>query len=703
MNRFVRLALMQLLLIAATLGGTLSMRGLVDPASWLTPTATVLVITSLAVGICRALSRSIWLPTAIGVVVGLVAIGSRYAPGERGLGLLPGRESPGELRALVEQGVIDAAQSAPVLDSAGLGLVITASAVGVYLLAELVAVGARAPAWSGVSLLVPWVPAVTLQPPVGADAFVIAAIGYLGTLAIHSADSEVSQTKSRRTLATVRAGGMAAALAVVVALISAPLVLQLPTGDWEGSGAGGSGATRLNLGLDVSEDLIRGSDETIYTYQASDPETLGPLHAYTLTDFNGVRWQRDDEPADTEPVESGQPLWSGEVPGEATGTLSIEIDDLDQDRLLLPGQPRALTLDGDWAFDSQADEVIGTGPSPLSYTADIYARDLDPERLNEAELDGVADQVDPATLAVPQTGQQQQIQALAQRVADAEQATTPYQQAVAIQDYLRFGSEFSYELEVDEPRTDDAVWDFLGSGRGYCVQFATAMIVMARTLDIPARMAVGYLEGTERPDGSVTVSAQRAHAWPQLYFEGAGWVRFEPTPSSRAGAAPEWAEGLPGRFDNDDELIPENTAPPIEEPLPPDDQPTGVGTESPAQEQQSTNWGWVVGLVVAVLLVVLYLAWGHRRSSRRDIEAVWSQISKAAAPIRPEQANPGETPRRLVQRVALSGEAAQAVEQLLAALEKHRYAPPGGEAPDVEEISRWREHAIAGIRDEAKS
>src|SRR5690606_31594525 len=123
-------------------------------------------------------------------------------------------------------------------------------------------------------------------------------------------------------------------------------------------------------------------------------------------------------------------------------------------------------------------------------------------------------------------------------------------QALALQTYFRDISNFRYDTRVPEARTEDAVWDFLTQRTGYCVQFATAMTIMARTLGVPARIGVGFLPG--RADTSVVgryvVSGRQAHAWPELYFADAGWVRFEPTPATQTGAPPVYADpygGLP--------------------------------------------------------------------------------------------------------------------------------------------------------------
>ena len=65
------------------------------------------------------------------------------------------------------------------------------------------------------------------------------------------------------------------------------------------------------------------------------------------------------------------------------------------------------------------------------------------------------------------------------------------------------------------------------------MQFASTMAVMARTLGIPARVAVGFAPGEKLAKGGYLVGAHDAHAWPELYFQGVGWVRFEPTPLDR--------------------------------------------------------------------------------------------------------------------------------------------------------------------------
>lgn len=108
---------------------------------------------------------------------------------------------------------------------------------------------------------------------------------------------------------------------------------------------------------------------------------------------------------------------------------------------------------------------------------------------------------------------------------------TSYDKALAIQSYLR---RFSYTLDIPQPpENDDVIGYFLFDlQKGYCDYFASAMVVMARAIGIPARLAVGYTSGTYDYDSNYyVITEENAHAWPELYFSSSGWITFEPTSS----------------------------------------------------------------------------------------------------------------------------------------------------------------------------
>jgi hypothetical protein len=107
---------------------------------------------------------------------------------------------------------------------------------------------------------------------------------------------------------------------------------------------------------------------------------------------------------------------------------------------------------------------------------------------------------------------------------------TSYDRAAVLEDYLR---QFPYSLAVPGPPSNrDAVDYFLFDLKtGYCDYYASAMVVMARAAGLPARLVTGYSNGSyDEEQKAFIVRASNAHAWPEIYFPGLGWVQFEPTP-----------------------------------------------------------------------------------------------------------------------------------------------------------------------------
>jgi hypothetical protein len=109
-------------------------------------------------------------------------------------------------------------------------------------------------------------------------------------------------------------------------------------------------------------------------------------------------------------------------------------------------------------------------------------------------------------------------------------AASDYDKVLAIQRRFHAGG-FEYDTDVEIADDADALLTFLTQTKtGFCQQYATAMAVLARELGIPARIAVGYQEGTLQEDGGYLVQTKNAHAWVEVFFEGYGWLQFEPTP-----------------------------------------------------------------------------------------------------------------------------------------------------------------------------
>ncbi len=110
-------------------------------------------------------------------------------------------------------------------------------------------------------------------------------------------------------------------------------------------------------------------------------------------------------------------------------------------------------------------------------------------------------------------------------------AATPYDKAAAITDYLRREITYSPRVPPTPAGRNTLAWFLFDHKAGFCNYYATAEVVMLRAVGVPARLAVGFSEGQATSPGWRTVRQRNAHAWPEAYFPGIGWVEFEPTAS----------------------------------------------------------------------------------------------------------------------------------------------------------------------------
>ncbi|CAM3406474.1 DUF3488 domain-containing protein [Occultella aeris] len=696
--------------LVATLSSTFALARLVDQDVWLRKGILALIIVAGAVLLARRFLRSDLLPTLIGLVVAAFTVAAMFAPGSALLGILPTRASVHELRALVDSGLLAARESTPPISgNVGVGLLVVTGMVVVYLFAELLGVGAGAPAWAALPLLGLWTVPVVIGARVHSWVFVVAGLSFLMLLAVQARAHEPAARSRRRAADALRRRALVASATVVgvtlvVALVGAPSLLRLPSPVRLHTlyDLSSSNSTRLDLGLDLRENLQRDEDVLLVTYQGVTPAQLGPLQAYTLTEFNGSTWERG-EPGDTVPVE-GQTLWPQEDPGGGAGQqATITIHDLGQDRLLVPGEPRTVSVEGVWAYDPTADEIIAQGspPSPFTYDVAFRPRDLSATALNT--LDPRSLDVDQELLEVPDTGYGQEIADLTREVVDAAGATTPYEQVLAIQNFLRDDSLFVYTQTIEGARTTDAVWDFLNDRHGYCVQFATAMAIMLRTLDIPTRVAIGFLPGETRPDGVNVISAHRAHAWPQVLFPDVGWVRFEPTPSLQSGDAPAWA---PTPVTGDE---------PSQEPTATQAPTTAATSQAPttgpaattpsttapdSSSAQRSNVAVVLAVISALIVLLAAVgAWRRRRASGSTLEHHWERAVHALGRAGFDT-SPALTPKALARAATerLEPDAAAALGHLADAVATERYGRSDAPAADPVNVDLWAEQVVAAAK-----
>jgi transglutaminase-like putative cysteine protease len=208
------------------------------------------------------------------------------------------------------------------------------------------------------------------------------------------------------------------------------------------------------------------------------------------------------------------------------------------------GRPVRLNYasEGVWAGQSGDDLIAIQSPTTIyGYEVLSWVPAFTSDQLRTVDNEVLPDWVARRYLQLPETLPDRITDLAAELSADA---ASPYDKAVAIQAYLR---QFPYTLDLPPVSTDsDAVDTFLFElQRGYCDYYASAMIIMARSQGIPARLAIGYRMGSYDPETQAYyVTMADSHSWPELYFEGIGWIPFEPT-----AAYPALDRGLPSDWD----------------------------------------------------------------------------------------------------------------------------------------------------------
>jgi transglutaminase-like putative cysteine protease len=409
--------------------------------------------------------------------------------------------------------------------------------------------------------------------PLGAAAVTVAGVGWpatllgtkavtIGVLALAAALAIpliLRAASARAAVAGVVIGSLVVAGAAVTA--SATTLARNAAVDWENWDIRGpeQSASDVRFIWDSNYDGISFPDAKTVVLRIEGPSTPHYWRTTTLDSFSDDHWfehlfwldqvdhvKRNLQPAQLIPLRSQDPAnWLDQ---------RVRVEALVDDHLAAAGTPVALDAPNLGTIFLLSGGVL-RARNPVSageeYRVWSYAPDPTPRSLSRAPVrypSAAARFLEVDGRVLPSFGverrdatvdalfadrsyagfaRQRPLYDVARRVAGT--ARTPYAAVLAIESWLRQGGRFTYDESPPRSSGPPLVSFLTRTKAGYCQHFAGAMAAMLRMLGIPSRVAVGFTSGTPE-DGTWVVTDHNAHAWVEVWFEGQGWIPFDPTP-----------------------------------------------------------------------------------------------------------------------------------------------------------------------------
>jgi transglutaminase-like putative cysteine protease len=663
---------------------------LMDSAWWFAALGVVFVVLAVAAA-TRYYSRRTWVGTAAGALAGFVVLTLFFGAGTAFLGIVPTGGTFARFGSLAQAATDSIArQSVPAFATVGIQFLLCWTIGGIAVVLDAVAISGRMPALTGIPLfIVLAVPSFVRAPLSDAFLFELTAVAYLF----------IVRNRLRRVQPGVAI--VVGTIAVLGALIVPAALPPVTPADAAGSGIGVL-AESINPIINLGADLRNSNPVQALSYTTTS-STGEYLRLTTLSNFSGKQWA----PATPKLSRANTLARVGDPPGLTTAVASpaistnIQIGATTGQWLPTPYPATKVTgLTGTWLWQPGSLAIRSDNSSMQGQKYSVLSLDVEP---TIQQLQAAGSSASDSLAAVPK-GLDPIVAATARKVVAG--AKTDFDKAVALQSYFR-GGTFTYSTKT--PAAEgydgsgiDVIAPFLQAKEGYCVHFASAMAVMARTLGIPSRVAVGFLpgkpgHGSANDNGPTvyTVSSADMHAWPELYFAGVGWVRFEPTPSK--GFEPNFPSAPstgPSTGPVDPSTVvpsaPAVTATPNGSKLANDTTNKSIG---PGASQNAAQVGWGgVSLVVLLLLLaspaVIRVGIRRRRIDRirlgdNPAGATWEELRESARDLgfpAPSSQTPQQLSGYLAEVLAVSvgdrDASLAALKELRELVEDESYGPP---------------------------
>jgi transglutaminase-like putative cysteine protease len=578
--------------------------------------------------------------------------------------------------------------TAPLEPTLAVSFLIVGAMGALTIIVDHVVLTARMPLLATIGIVaVSLIPAIAVPRAVDVPAFALLAVAILFLLRAETRSREEVPERAASRSAGVPATAVGiAAVAVVVALVASPL-LPAPFAR-AGGGPGGPG---IDASLQLGDDLRRPQEVEVLRMRSNAPLTPY-LRATTLSRFDGAVWLPDR--VRTVPLDSAQGLGALAFDEEirvAEYRTNVEVVNLSSMWLPISFPAVEVTgLDGRWAAVPYNRTIISQSGSTQGQSYEVTSLvprpTLEQIRAREARSADPEDETTVVPEDLPPV--------IAELAAEVTAGTTnDYDAVIALQRWFRSG-EFRYSLEAPvEDGFDgsgaDAVAQFLDVKRGYCIHFASAFALMVRTLDMPSRIVVGYLPGIATQDAVgdevvYTVPSSLLHAWPEVYFEGIGWIGFEPTNGLGTPTAFLPAAAAQGQLGNPDDPDSQPSSTPTATPsVAPNDPLNPRDDALPGTPISRVNALPTLGAVLGILFVLALPAIVSAARRRRlaiaardgDATAAWASVQDTAIDLG-VMVPAAESPRAFAGRLVTDhGASPEAMEALVRAIERASYAP----------------------------
>jgi len=521
---------------------------------------------SALVVVLAMVARHLHVATFVVVVVQVVVVSdillATYG-GHTWQGVVPTSETFSSVRDVLSAGM-DVAEryAAPVPHSPGLTLMTVGFVAFVAIAVDLLAAGLGRAPLAGLALLALYtVPVAALPKGVPAWGFVPGAAAFLALLMVaeherlahwgrHVARSAVADSVDTMDTSALSATGRRISLFAITTAVVVPLLIPgfshtLFHGKAGiGNGDGGSLSftdpmVSLAEGLHRKDplDLVEVTSQTEPSYlRLAVLDQPGP-NAWTSS---GVDVSSTVPPNVLLPKPTGQSDSVQTTPASMTIALT---PDFPQESVWLPVPFDLTVMDltmqsggfpQDFAYvprdQTVASRTVGAVSRLAGYTASYQVVNPTAQQLESAPSA-------PADVVTSYAEVPAGVPAIVGEVAHdvTANAANDYQRALDLQSFFRDDSSFTYDLNAGYGYGYRAMARFLQVRRGYCQHFAATMAMMARELGIPSRVVVGFLDpSTHKGTNGYVFSSHDSHAWPELFFSGVGWVKFEPTPGNGA-------------------------------------------------------------------------------------------------------------------------------------------------------------------------